>query len=172
MSQIAFRSQSRSLCMSQLRTRAQHPYVRLALGLLFALLNACVSAPKATPEAEAAAKQFSGVLGKAQLYIVRPSSFGMAVLYQVSVDGRLIGSLAAETFVLQTLDPGTHTISLFNSTSQENTTVTVEANKNYFLRVGMNPAATSNRARFKLVSEEEGRQLVRTNTMVSSTPFP
>jgi len=143
----------------------------LGLALLFVVLHACVSAPKATPDVEAAAKQFSTVPGKAQLYVVRPSSFGMAILYQVTVDGRLIGSLAAETFLLQTLDPGTHTISLFNSTSQENTTVTVEANENYFLRVGMNPATTSNRARFKLVSDEEGRQLVLTNTMVSSTPL-
>jgi Protein of unknown function (DUF2846) len=61
---------------------------------------------------------------------------------QVSIDGRIVGSLAAETFLAQPLDPGTHVISFFNNTSQENTEVTVEAGKNYFLRVGMNPAAT------------------------------
>lgn len=137
--------------------------------LLLVTLNSCVSAPKASPQVEAAAKRFAALPGKAQLYVVRPSSFGLGILYQVSVDGRLVGSLAAETFLLQALDPGTHTISLFNSTSQENTEVTVEAGKNYYLRVGMNPAATSDRARFKLVSEEEGRELVRSNAMVAST---
>lgn len=140
--------------------------------ILLTVLSACVSAPKAAPEVEASAKEFKVIPGKAQLYVARPSSFGMAVLYQVSVDGRIVGSLPAETFLVENLEPGTHTISFFNSTSQENTTVIVEANRNYYLRVGMNPAATSNRARFKLVSEEEGRELVRSNTMVTSTPLP
>lgn len=48
----------------------------------------------------------------------------------------------------------------------------VKAATNYYLRVGMNPAATSNRARMKLVPEDEGQKLVRTNTMVQSTQFP
>ena len=141
--------------------------------LLFALaLVACVSAPKASPEAQAAASKFMAPSDKAQLYIVRPSSFGLAVMYQVSIDGRIVGSLPAETFLVQQLQPGSHVVSFLNNTSQENTTVEVEAAKNYFLRVGMNPAATSNRARMKLVPEDEGRQLVRTNTMVQSTEFP
>lgn len=131
-------------------------------------LAACVSAPKAAPDVEAAAKRFAPPAGRAQLYIVRPSSFGLAVLYQVSIDGRIVGSLPAETFLVQQLQPGSHVVSFFNNTSQENTTVEMEAGKNYYLRVGMNPAATSNRARMKLVSEEEGQQLVRTNTMVQS----
>jgi hypothetical protein len=107
---------------------------------------------------------------QAQLYIVRPSSFGMAVLHQVIVDGSVVGSLPTETFLVQILEPGTHTVSLFTSTSQESITIALEAAHVYYLRVGMNPAATSNRARFKLVAEDEGRALVRSNTMATSTP--
>jgi hypothetical protein len=94
----------------------------------------------------------------------------LAIMYQVSIDGRIVGSLPAETFLAELVDPGDHQISFFNNTSQENTTVSVEPGKNYYLRVGMNPAATSNRARMKLVSEEEGQKLVLSNTMVQSMP--
>jgi Protein of unknown function (DUF2846) len=143
---------------------------RTFAGVALLALAACVSVPKATPEADLAAKRFQPVAGRAQLYIVRPSSFGLAIMYQVSIDGRIVGSLAAETFLVQQLDAGTHVVAFFNNTSQENTEVTVEPAKNYFLRVGMNPAATSNRARMKLVPEEEGQQLVRSNSMVQSMP--
>jgi hypothetical protein len=143
--------------------------VLVTLGLLLA---GCVSASKATPEAEAKARAFQTPQKHAQLYIVRPSSFGLAVLYQVSVDGRIVGSLPAETFLLQEVERGSHVISLFNNTSQESATVEVEAGQNYYLRVGMNPSATSNRARMKLVSEYEGQKLVQTNSMVQSTQFP
>jgi Protein of unknown function (DUF2846) len=135
-------------------------------------LSGCVSAPKAAPDAEAAAKKFTTVPGEAQLYIVRPSSYGLAVMYQVSIDGRIVGSLPAETFLLERVGPGNHQVSFLNNTSQENTNVSVEAGKNYYLRVGMNPAATSNRARIKLVPDEEGQKLVLSNTMVQSLPLP
>jgi Protein of unknown function (DUF2846) len=134
------------------------------------LLSACVSVPKASQEDQAAAKLFAVVPSKAQLYIVRPSSYAMAVLYQVSVDGRIVGSLAAKTFLVQTLAPGSHSVSFFNSTSQESMTLEVGPDKIYYLRVGANPGSMSNRARFKLVTDEEGRELVRANTMVVSTP--
>ncbi len=141
-------------------------------GIVFTLaLAGCVSAPKASPESQAAATKFVAPADKAQVYIIRPSSFGLAVLYHVSIDGRIIGSLPAETYLVQQLPPGSHVVSFFNNTSQESTTVEVEAGKNYFLRVGMNPVSTSNRARMKLVPEEEGRQLVQTHTMVQSTEF-
>jgi Protein of unknown function (DUF2846) len=145
---------------------------RYILVAAISLLVSCVSAPKATPEAQANARLFQTVPGKAQLYIVRPSSFGMAVLYQVSIDGRMVGSLPAETFMVETLTAGSHTVTLFNSTSQENTTIDVESDKNYYLRFGMTPTATSNRARCKVVSGDEGRQLVGNNTMVESMPLP
>jgi starvation-inducible outer membrane lipoprotein len=66
------------------------PAAALLIGNI--LLQACVSAPKASSQLDASSKQFNVVPGKAQLYIVRPSSFGMAVLYQVIVDGRVVGS--------------------------------------------------------------------------------
>jgi hypothetical protein len=132
-------------------------------------LAACVSAPEADPATERAAKAFAPIPGKAQLYIVRPSSFGTAVLYQVAIDGRLLGSLPGETFLLATLEPGSHVVSFTNATSQENTTLQLEPGKNYFLRVGMHPGSMSNRARTKLVDEQEGRGLVSANAMVQST---
>jgi hypothetical protein len=150
--------------------------LRLWLTLVFVLaltgLVACVSAPRARPDIEAEAKAFTVPSGKAKLYVVRPSSFGMAVLYQVSVDGRLIGSLPAEAFLATVLQPGSHTVSLSNSTSQENITLTCGPDKACFVRVGMHPAATSSRARVIEVGEEEGRTLVRTNTMMETMSPP
>jgi hypothetical protein len=139
--------------------------------MLFLLLGACVSAQKAAPATEAVAKTFATLPNYAQLYIVRPSSFGLGVMYQVTIDGRIVGSLPAETFLVQQLERGSHVVSFFNNTSQETTAVEVELGHNYYLRVGMSPTATSNRARLKLVSEDEGQKLIRTNSMVQSTQF-
>lgn len=145
-------------------------YRRSVLSVLLTLIVGCVSAPKAPAAADAAAKTFSTPEGKAQLYVVRPSSFGLAVLYQMAVDGRLIGSLPAETFLTTPIAGGSHNVSVFNNTSQENLAVTCEINKTCFVRVGMHPAATSNRPRLKQVTEDEGPGLVRSNAMVETLP--
>ncbi|MBV9070952.1 MAG: hypothetical protein JO093_15635 [Acidobacteria bacterium] len=148
--------------------------VWLTLGFVMALIGlfACVSAPRARPDIEAEAKAFTVPPGKAKLYVVRPSSFGLAVLYQVSIDGRIIGSLPAEAFLATVLPPGSHTVSLFNATSQENITLMCGPDKACFVRAGMRPTATSNRARLIEISEEEGRTLVRTNTMIETMSPP
>jgi hypothetical protein len=148
--------------------RLVYPY--LAFGVLVIALS-CVSAPKAPPALKAEAKTFRVPARQSRLYVVRPSSFGLAVLYQVSVDGRIIGSLPAEAFLATVLPPGSHLVSLFNATSQENITVTCRPEKPCFIRAGMHPAATSNRARLVEVSEDEGRALVRTNTMMETMPL-
>ena len=104
--------------------------------------------------------------------VVRPSSFGLAVLYQVAVDGKVIGSLPAETFVTTVITPGDHVIALTNATSEANITVHCDADRLCFVRAGMHPAAMSNRARLIVVSDEEGRRLVQQNAMVESLPSP
>ena len=136
--------------------------------LITLLLASCVSAPKASPQAEAEAKSLFVPAGKSKLYIIRPSAFGLAVLYQVAVDGTIICGLPAESFLAAGVEPGSHNVSVFNSTSQESLAITCDAGKPCFVRVGMHPAAMSNRARMKQVGNEEGRALVRSNTMIRS----
>lgn len=146
---------------------------QLTLAALLVLCStACVSAPRARPEVEAEAKAFRVPAGESRLYVVRPSSFGLAVLYQVAVDGKVIGSLPAETFVATDVPPGDHVVALTNATSEANITVHCGADRPCFVRAGMHPSAMSNRARMIEVGEEEGRQLVQQNAMVESLASP
>jgi len=146
--------------------RLVYPY--LAFGVLVIALS-CVSAPKAPPALEAEAKTFRVPARQSRLYVVRPSSFGLAVLYQVSVDGRIIGSLPAEAFLATVLPP--EVTSSRSSMRRVRRTVTCCPEKRCFIRAGMHPAATSNRARLVEVPEDEGRALVRTNTMMETMPL-
>jgi hypothetical protein len=93
--------------------------------VLFAfLLAGCVSAPKASPQLEAEAKSFFVPAGKSKIYIIRPSAFGLAALFQVAVHGKIIGGLPAESFVAAGVESGSHNVTVFNSTSQESLTIT------------------------------------------------
>lgn len=82
----------------------------LAASLLALLSTACASVNKASPAADAEAKKFLAPAGKANVYVFRDESFGGAVGLDVLLDGKLIGTTGAKTFVLATVEPGGHTL--------------------------------------------------------------
>ncbi len=143
----------------------------LLSSLLLLIALGCASGAAVAPEAEEAAKKFVPPSGKAQVYVVRPSGAGVAVFYQVKFDGRNIGSMVPGTFVLQQVAPGRHQVVLFNESNETPVTVDAEAGKNYFVRVAFSTTASRDN-RTGLVSEEEGRDLVRGSRMAVSAQVP
>jgi hypothetical protein len=85
--------------------------------------------------------------GKALVYILRPSIFGLAVRMFLDCDSVHIGSTMAHNFVYALLEPGTHTLM---STSENHPTleITVEAGKVYYIKqeVKMGTVIAKNRA--------------------------
>src|SRR5687767_4924700 len=70
----------------------------------------CATVPMAAPDADATAKRFEPASDTAKIYVVRVSSVGTAILFQVTVDDRVIGSLPVHTYLVANVPPGTHTV--------------------------------------------------------------
>ncbi|MHB1198622.1 MAG: hypothetical protein ACYCZ6_03515 [Polaromonas sp.] len=67
--------------------------------ILVLLLSGCASVPMASLDLDTKAKDFSPVPNKASLYIYRNESFGAAIPMTVSVNGKVLGQTAAQTYL-------------------------------------------------------------------------
>lgn len=102
--------------------------------VLLLLVGCFVSVPLALPELDQAAKQFQPFPDRGQLYIIRPLAPGVMLYYQVVVDGFVVGALAPRTYFVAPLSLGAHTVAVYFP-DQRMSTLTVEAGRNYFMRV-------------------------------------
>lgn len=130
---------------------------RLATVALFAALaSGCASVPMATPAADATAKTFQVAPDKANLYIYRNESMGAAVKMKVLIDGQPAGQTAAKTYIMRTVDPGSHVVT---SKAENESTVTVDAvaGQNYFLWQEVKMGFGSARSALQLVDEAKGK---------------
>jgi hypothetical protein len=94
----------------------------LFYGIAFVfLLVGCSAVQKATIEADAQAKTLAVPTGKALVYIVRPSPFGLAIRFNVMCDGTYIGATGGQRFIYTYQNPGKHQI-----TSKSENTASLE----------------------------------------------
>ena len=93
-------------------------------------LMSCATVPMAAPDADSAAKQFGAVPDKARIYVVRASSVGTAILFQASVDDRIIGSLPVHTYLVTEVSPGPHTITAVGGENESSVSVNALPGKN------------------------------------------
>jgi len=121
--------------------------------LAVAAFAGCMTTVQLAPsESDAAAKRFVPPDGKANLYVARSNaSEGERALFGVSIDGKAVGPIAAGTFYLVVLDPGTHSVA---ATSNENTSKAsfdAQAGKNYFFEVTATAGTATPRVSLGLV---------------------
>ena len=129
-----------------------------ALGVVTAavLASGCASVPMASPEMDTAAKSFAVRPGKANIYVFRNESMGAALKMTLVLDGKLVGSTAAKTYVLLEVNPGNHT--LISKTENDSTrTVSTVAGRNYFVWQEVKMGAFSARSALQLVDEAKGK---------------
>ena len=121
-----------------------------------ALISGCASVPMASPEADAKAKAFQATPGKANLYIYRNESFGGAIKMTVLLDGQLAGDTGPQTYILKTVDPGSHALV---SKTENDATLTVDAvpGKNYFVWQEVKMGFFSARSQLHLVDDAAGQ---------------
>jgi sensor c-di-GMP phosphodiesterase-like protein len=122
--------------------------------LALSTLAGCASVPMADTSLDAAAKTFATTPDKANIYVYRHESLGAAIKMKVQLDGQYVGSTAAKTYMLLTVQPGHHTIasSAENSSAVE---LQTQAGQNYFVWQEVKMGAFS--AGSKLQSVDEAR---------------
>lgn len=146
---------------------------RLALaGVLVSFLSACASVPMASPEQDAAAKEFRPPpADRAHLYVYRNESIGSAVKQPVVVDGIAVGQTAAKVFFLIPLAPGAHTV----TSLAENTfdlPISVAGGKSYFVWQEVKFGLLQARTKLHLVDEEKGKEGVLECKLGQPTALP
>ena len=119
-------------------------------------------------DADAAAKNFAPPQGQANLYIVRDSAWPVN-LFQLVVDGKVIGSIAASTFELLTVGPGPHKIAVsVEDRAAASTKVEVESDQSYFFQVVATPGWNSATLELKSLDADSGKALVNRGKLAAN----
>ena len=126
------------------------------------MISGCAATVAMMPETlDVEAKRFSPPPDKANIYVVRPSYFaGSAVLIQVYLDGKILGSVAPGTYLLFEVDPGANKIEVITKENQDAVTLNTEAGENYFVFAVSQWGWWTARARLIELDEEDGRKAV------------
>jgi hypothetical protein len=136
--------------------------------ILIFLLSGCASVPMASLDQDIKAKNFSPVPNKASLYIYRNESFGAAIPMTVSVNGKVLGQTAAQTYFRLNLTPGRYNVES-HAESISNLLFTTEAGKNYFVwqevKMGMWMAGSL----LQQTDETRGRAGVMESKLIASS---
>ena len=127
--------------------------------LLASILGGCATVPMGNVKQDATLKSFGAPNNqdKAGIYVYRNETFGAAIKMHVRLDGKVLGSTAANTYLYKEVEPGQHTVS---SLAENTDTITVSARKGTLsyiwqeVKMGM----WSARSKLHLVSEEEGKK--------------
>ena len=128
----------------------------LLLGLVV-LLSGCASVPMASLEDDTQAKRFAVKAEKSSIYLYRNESFGGAIPMTVSLNGKVAGQTAPQTYFVWEVDPGSHEI----ASHTENVSalkLTTEAGKAYYVWQEVKMGAFMARSQLQQVDEETGRK--------------
>jgi Protein of unknown function (DUF2846) len=145
-----------------MRTKSKNPlHAALAIAAVLAT-SGCAATVSLMPEAlDAEAKRFTPPPDKANLYLTRTSNLGMAVLFQVHLDGKLAGAVAPGTYLLFDVEPGKHQISVLTQESQATLTINAASGANYFVNVEPKFGWQHARAGLEELTREDGQKAVR-----------
>jgi uncharacterized protein DUF2846 len=99
------------------------------------LLAGCASVPMTSAPLDSQAKQFAPEAGKSSIYVYRSGIIGQALVFQVMLDGRIVGAVAPDTYQLLSVPPGDHTVAVFSPENLQQQKVTAVGGRNYFFKV-------------------------------------
>ncbi|MFO0795364.1 MAG: DUF2846 domain-containing protein [Candidatus Brocadiaceae bacterium] len=128
--------------------------------LFITTLCGCATVQMASPQLDQEAKSFTASPEKSNIYIVRGMGAGLAVIFQIALDGKIIGSIAPNTYHLLAVTPGQHMISAFSMENSAQVSINAEAGKNYYIKVSTHMGWTVARVGIEIISEEEGKGAV------------
>ncbi len=114
----------------------------------------------AAKEKDRMAKTLQPPVGKALVYVLRPSAMGMLIRMRVKCDGTNIGSTKGGNFLFAMVEPGQHTL-LTASENDEMMDITVEAGKIYYVKQQAKMGVVYAETGLKLVDEKEGQKYLQ-----------
>ncbi len=132
----------------------------LLLIMSISFLASCATVPMASLSEDTEAKEFAPPPGKASVYVTRTSLLGAAVVFQVVLDGKVMGGLAQNTYHRFVVEPGSHSVAIFTNESQDAANFTAEEGKNYFFSAEPQMGWGSARAKVKVLDEDKGKENV------------
>jgi len=134
--------------------------------VLAAFVIACASGQPTSVQQDSEAKMFTAPsdAGKGRVYVVRPAGFaGAAILTQIVVDGRIAAAVGPKNYFVLDLSAGDHIFAPLGQSKQQSLRLNVEPGKLYFIEVHHIAGTVT------LLSDEEGRSLVRGSTRIEPT---
>ena len=130
--------------------------VLLLAGAAMAVLAGCASVPMASLDQDAAAKKFEVPAAQSRIYVYRNESIGGAVPMTVSLNGRVMGRSAMQTYFMWDVPPGKHTITS-HAEDVSNLTLETAAGKAYYVWQEVKMGMWFARSLLQQVDEKTGR---------------
>ncbi|HEX7030492.1 MAG TPA: DUF2846 domain-containing protein [Gammaproteobacteria bacterium] len=121
----------------------------------------------ASAAADAKAKEFRVPMDKASIYVYRNETFGAAVKMPVTLDGRMMGSSAANTYFHWLVEPGQHSIAS-HTENDASITLDVEAGKDYYVWQEVKMGMWAAGSQLHRVDQQTGRDGVRECKLIAA----
>ena len=138
------------------------------VAILSLLVVGCASVPMAPADQDAKAKQFTPVSNKANVYIYRNENFGRAIPMTVSVNGKVLGQTAAQTYFWLQLNPGQYNLeSHTENVSMLN--LSAEPGKDYFVWQEVKMGLWAARSLLQQVDDKTGRDGVLESKLINQS---
>jgi hypothetical protein len=128
----------------------------LLVGAAAVAFAGCAAVTMAPIDQDAEAKKFEVPAGQSRIYVYRNESFGGAIYMTLSLDGRIMGRTAAQTYFMWDVAPGKHTVS---SHAEDVSTVTLETapGRSYYIWQEVKMGLWMARSALQQVDEKTGR---------------
>ncbi len=133
--------------------KSVHLLLVLAISIL---LTGCSAVKEASKESDFQAKKMTPPAGKSLLYVVRPSSLGFAVSFEVFIDEKYIGTTGGSRYIYAVVAPGKH---LLKSSAENDAFLPLNAvaDSTYFVRQNVSMGLLKARNELELLNPFEGR---------------
>ena len=120
------------------------------------VMSGCASVPMASDQKDAEAKTFRVQPGKSNIYVYRNESMGGAVKMEVDIDGKQVGTTAAKTYLVVTVNSGKHTL-VSHAEGNNNLVVDTQPGKNHFVWQEVKMGVMYAGSKLQLVDEQTGK---------------
>jgi hypothetical protein len=128
----------------------------LLVGAAVVVFAGCAAVPMASLDQDAEAKKFDVPADKARIYVYRNESIGGAVPMTVSLDGRVMGRTAMQTYFMWDVPPGKHTVTS-HAEDVSNLTLETAPGKAYYVWQEVKMGMWFARSLLQQVDEKTGR---------------
>jgi len=123
-------------------------------------LAACAGVPMAVPTRDEQGKAFAPGPDESAIYLFRDQSVAANVLVPVSIDGRVAGKTAEQTYFLWVVPPGEHRL-VSHDSEPDALTLRTEPGRVYFVRHEITLKLFEPSFALRQVDEERGRRGLR-----------